>query len=181
MFVKYSVYIIVVSIFVAFGIAGSSSGIDISTPESILSKFDSTYTNNKDLRLMQWWSVAHSFVQPIQIDIYLNKKELEALIADRHIVFRDLERFYYGADKWSFDVIQRGYNVRTHASASPHPHHLFWRPVIASKFLQEELSPYDGKTFRAVGSGRYGMAVEQLDTDIWHISFAKFMQFKSPY
>mgnify|MGYP007079444395 CR=1 FL=1 len=81
--------------------------IDTSSAEAILKANDYRVYDaphwTKFPNPMPWQSLVHSFHQHVQIDYIVNTKELEVLTSDRHIVLRDLKKFYYGYSKDSFE------------------------------------------------------------------------------
>lgn len=124
-----------------------------------------------------WQSIRHSFREALQIDVHVNKKELDVLISDRHIIYSDLILFYLGVTQDAFQVVQRGNYVKVHTAANPYPHLKFWEIQHAENYLHGD-NPYFGWHWGTMAGGKVAVAVKELGKDKWHVSFALLMKFK---
>lgn len=166
-----------------------ASTISFSSPTDILDEFDFKLYEQPHLNdygpPMPWQSVVHSFTHSVQIDFKgLNNHEVNVLYKRRHTICQDLERYYAGESKDNFEMVYSDYSGRLflHTAASHRPIHLWYPPRWAANFLNPNTdNPYFGWHYRAIGSGQYAMAVKELPDGTWHLSFAKFMYFRSPY
>lgn len=157
------------------------------TEQKIFDGFNQTTYKVRDWRVFgnpaPWQTWRHSFRHAIQIDVHVNKKEMDALMADRHIIYRDLHMFYNGMSLDALNVVQRDYFCKVRTAANPQPLNQFWKlELFQSRWLDEtEDNPYYGWHWGTIADDKICFAVKQLEADRWHLSFAILMEFVGPW